>query len=70
MIRSIDEILNDIDAALGKTVEAQEYGLGDRRVRLARLRELLEYQDRMLAQKARKENKYKSHVLVRFNFPR
>jgi len=67
---SIDEVLGLIEEALVKTTEAQEYEIGDRRVRRPRLRELIDYYDRMLARKAREDAGYKSGVFVRFNFDR
>jgi len=67
-MKSVDEILNQLQADLEKALEVQEYEIGDRRVRRPRLRELVDYEDRMLARKARKDNNRKSHVLVRFNF--
>jgi len=67
-MKSIDEILDQVQADLEKALEVQEYEIGDRRVRRPRLRELMDYEDRMLARKARKDNNYKSHVYVRFNW--
>lgn len=65
-----DEILKEIEAALLNDLDAVDYQIGDRRVRKAELRQLMEYEDRMLARKAKENYNYKSHVLVRFNFDR
>jgi len=62
----IDEKLNEIEESIEKTLQAQEYEIGDRRLRRPKIKDLTDYEDRMLARKARKENNYKSHVLVRF----
>ena len=65
-----DEIYEHLDDAILKTLDVQEYEIDDKRVRRPRLRDLADYEDRMLAKKARKENNYKSHFLTRFNFPK
>ncbi len=67
---TIDELYQEIEQAISEVLEVQEYEIDDKRVRKPRLRELADYQDRMLAKKARQDNNYKSNVYVRFKFPK
>ncbi len=67
---TIDDLLNEIDEAISNTLKIQEYEIDDKRVRRPRLRDLADYEDRMLAKKARQENQYKSTVYARFKFPK
>jgi len=61
-----DERLAAVEAEIEKALTISETQIGDVRVRKQALRALLEYEDRMLARKAR-EN-YEPRVYVRFNF--
>ena len=65
-MKTIEEILDENQAAEEKALEAKEYQIGDRKLTRQDIKALMEYEDRMLSRKTIKDNNYKSRVAVRF----
>jgi hypothetical protein len=66
-MKTVEEILEEIQLSEEKALEAKEYWIGDRKLTRQDIKTLMEYEDRMLSRKAIKDNKYKSRVAVRFS---